>query len=895
MSRTRASKSGRRPAVRAAGSEPPVLREISAEEIWPQFRDLHENFPIGLYRTTPQGKVLLANSALLAMLRIGSLTELAQLNLEQGGYHPDYPRQQFKEAIEREGAVHGWESAWRRADGTTVYVRENARAVRDRDGRIVCYDGAVEDISELKQVEASLREAEARYRGLVESAFEGYVIHQGGFIIDANLAYARMFGYQLRELIGRPVLEMSAPEVRKKVRAIIARNDEKPYESIGLRKDGRPFFIETSGRSCAYRGQPARIAAVRDITERKQMEERLWMVMTAVESATDAIGISDVHGRHFYHNKALSDLFGYPTAGDLQAAGGGPALVKDPKVFREMFDRIQSGRPWIGELEMVRKDGSVFQAFERANAIQDETGRLIGLFGIITDITERKRAEKTLLESEERFRTVFEHAGEGIVVADVATKKLVHVNPAYCAMYGYSAEEMLQLQVDDLHPKDAVAHAKAEFAAQARREKVLSPNLPCLRKDGSVFFADVNTRPVTIAGQPMVVGFFTDVTIRRQVEADRANLSKLESTGLLAAGIAHDFNNLLTTIQLGVDLARTEITHQGTLRDTLQDVLDATQAARNLTRQFITLSHGCVPNRQLVEVEPLVRSAVRLVLSGTNVACQITASSPHQAAVLDADQIGQVVRNLALNAREAMPDGGKITITLDKVALPAGNETSLPPGDYLKLKIADEGKGIPPEVLPRIFDPYFSTKRRGEQKGMGLGLTVCHSIVRKHGGAITVESAPQQGTIFDVFLPASDLARPAKPPTSACPPAGRVLVMDDEANVRKLIGLAADRSGWEVTPATNGEEAIEHYRRALESGRPYDVVLLDLTVRTGMGAVDTVRVLRELHPSVHALVMSAYANHEVIEQYAAYGFANALIKPFSLASLRGLLSQIRSA
>ena len=280
------------------------------------------------------------------------------------------------------------------------------------------------------------------------------------------------------------------------------------------------------------------------------------------------------------------------------------------------------------------------------------------------------------------------------------------------------------------------------------------------------------------------------------------------------------------------------------------------------------------------------------MLSGSNVRADLSAAPDLWSAEIDPGQIERVVGNIVLNAREAMPAGGVITLHAANVGLRAGEIATLPAGEYLRLTVTDHGLGIPAAVLPKIFDPYFSTKQRGTQKGMGLGLTICHAIVRRHGGAITVASEIDAGTTLQVFLPASRKSPTPAPlvPTANVTRFGRILVMDDEADLRTAVRLALGIIGYTVELAKEGKSAVELYQQAKASGQPFDGVLLDLTVRGGMGGLAAMQLLRAFDPQVRAVVMSGYAEEDVLRDYARHGFISALAKPFDLESLRRALA-----
>jgi len=385
----------------------------------------------------------------------------------------------------------------------------------------------------------------------------------------------------------------------------------------------------------------------------------------------------------------------------------------------------------------------------------------------------------------------------------------------------------------------------------------------------------------------------TDITEHKQAEADRLILNKLESTGVLAAGIAHDFNNLLTVVLLDIELAEALIPPGDELGALLEEAKKAVVAAGSLTRQFIAFAKGGMPDRKTTFLPDLIRKSSQ-ALNGSNVRCEYFLADNLYLAELDEMQIGQVFQNLFQNAKEAMPEGGVISVKADNVVLAVRGKPSLPPGDYVRVTVEDHGDGITKDILPKIFDPYFSTKERGSQRGMGLGLTICHTVIRDHGGAIAVTSTVGEGTCFQIDLPASRklLAETKTPASAGIPRHGKVLVMDDEERLRKVMGLTLWGLGQEVEVAADGEMAVELYKKAKALNRPFDIVILDLTVRGGMGGLDTVQALLKIDPTVQAVVMSGYADHPVIQEFERHGFKGVVAKPFGRINLQEVLIRI---
>jgi signal transduction histidine kinase/CheY-like chemotaxis protein len=385
-----------------------------------------------------------------------------------------------------------------------------------------------------------------------------------------------------------------------------------------------------------------------------------------------------------------------------------------------------------------------------------------------------------------------------------------------------------------------------------------------------------------------------DITEHKRAENDRLILNNLQSTGILVGGIAHDFNNLLTMILLNLELAQTLTRPREELAHLLEQAKQATLTSGGLIQQLLTFATGGAPVRQPTRLSALIRDSVSLGASGSRLRCDFSLAEDLWLAEVDAGQIGQVIRNLVLNAREAMPEGGLISVRAENVVLGPQEDPSLPPGDYVRVSIADSGGGISKEVLSKIFDPYFSTKRRGTQKGMGLGLAICHTVIQKHGGAIAVESEPGVGTTFRLLLPASHkLLLDEKPSIPArLPRRGRILVMDDEEMVRKLVTRLLEQMGHEVALVEDGQSAVLAYESAKDQGRPFDLVILDLTVRDGVGGKETIRELLKIDPAVKAIVISGYANDPVVMEPKRYGFKGVLAKPFEKRKLRDILSQV---
>jgi signal transduction histidine kinase/ActR/RegA family two-component response regulator len=376
---------------------------------------------------------------------------------------------------------------------------------------------------------------------------------------------------------------------------------------------------------------------------------------------------------------------------------------------------------------------------------------------------------------------------------------------------------------------------------------------------------------------------------RRQLEEDLLRSRKLESLGVLAGGIAHDFNNLLTAILGNITLSLTATKATDEIHRRLIEAEKASMRAQDLTQQLLTFSRGGAPIREAASIGDLVSDTAGFALRGSNVRLDYEPNPGLWPAEVDPGQISQVINNLIINASQAMPDGGTVTVRTGNEAVAAGDPLPLAPGDYVTISVSDQGVGIFASHLQRIFDPYFTTK----QKGSGLGLATVYSIVKRHDGHIEVTSEPGRGATFKVWLPAAPHAKtaPREQVEELTQGNGRVLVMDDEPFVRDVIGAMLERLGYEPAFAEHGEEAIARYEEARRAGTPFDAVIMDLTVPGGMGGVEAARRLRELDPRVRIVVSSGYSNDPVMANFRDYGFVGVARKPFKVGELSRVMGE----
>jgi PAS domain S-box-containing protein len=506
------------------------------------------------------------------------------------------------------------------------------------------------------------------------------------------------------------------------------------------------------------------------------------------------------------------------------------------------------------------------------------------------------QALQSLQESEAKFRAIASTAADGLVVLD-NHGSITYWNHTAENMFGYTPEEALGRELHLLiAPRSYHEHYRRgfeQFIATGKGPAIgHTLDFTAVRKDGSSFPIEVSTSAIKLHGVWHAVGIIRDISERKKTETELMKLEKLDSLGILAGGIAHDFNNLLTVILGSISLAQLDANGSDSLCRRLSDGENAVLRARDLTQQLLTFAKGGAPVRKTASIRDIVKEASGFSLSGSNVKCVFAFDEDLKPAEIDAGQIGQVIHNLVINAVQAMPEGGTLRVICENAAVQGGSILPLRPGPYVRISVQDEGMGIPEALLPKIFDPYFTTK----PKGSGLGLATSYSIIKKHDGHINVESRPGAGSVFRVYIPASYQELPAKhpQPKAFVPGTGKVLVMDDEAEVRHVVGDMLKILGYEPVFARDGAEALAVYQDSVQSGLIFDAVIMDLTIPGGMGGKETIKKMLEVDPRARVIVASGYSNDPLMSAFESYGFSGVIAKPYTMDTLATTLRSVIS-
>jgi PAS domain S-box-containing protein len=531
---------------------------------------------------------------------------------------------------------------------------------------------------------------------------------------------------------------------------------------------------------------------------------------------------------------------------------------------------------------------------ELENRVEERTKELN------SEIIERKHVEQALQNSETNLIKAQEVAQIGSWHLNLSGNNLVWTDEIY-KMFGVPLGTPMNYEgfLELVHPEDKNYvdkkwKAAIEGAPYDIEHRLLIDNKVKWVREKAELVIDDNGS--TVEG----IGITQDITERKRLEETSLQAQKLESVGILAGGIAHDFNNILTGILGNISLAKIATSPESKVFKRLTEAENATDHATTLAKQLLTFSKGGVPIRETAYAMNLIKDSVSFSLRGSNISYEYSIQEDLWPVDMDMGQINQVISNLVINARHAMPGGGLLKVGAENITIGTDKEDTmdglLKEGQYIKISIDDNGTGIGKEHLDKIFDPYFTTK----EKGSGLGLATSYSIIKKHSGHITVESQIGAGTTFSIYLPASkkkiagDKGRegPAASLKEKKHKGMKVLVMDDEAVIRDVVGEMLTSLGYEVDFAIEGDEAIGMYRKAKESGEPFGAVIMDLTIPGGMGGKEAVKKLLEIDPGVKVIVSSGYYNDPIMANFRNYGFSGVINKPYTITDLGAMLHQV---
>ncbi len=903
--------------VRIYGASQDITERKRAEEALraseETYRNLFHNAQVGLFRTRIEdGKILESNEQLARMFGYSNREEFIAEYVTSRNYVDPGTRERMLELLRRDGFIENFEARFYRKDRAIFWARYSAR-IYPEHGWI---EGVAEDVTEWREAEEKLRQSEERYRLLAETTPDVIILHD----LDGRVQYVNRAGLELAgiteaEVIGKPITDfvssesLAAMEERRR-RRTRGNGGLFVYEAEFFDRQGRRHIMEAYSAPITRDGRVEQVLVVaRDISDRRRAEEALReseaRFRRLAEHAQDLIyryefvpqrgftyvspaatAITGFTPEEHYADPDLSFKLVHPDDRHLlEAAAQGSAPFDKPLLLR-----------WI------RKDGSLVWTEQRNVPIYDEHGRLVAIEGIARDMTARVQVEEELRRLRELYESIVQDVTEGLVLTD-AEGRITFANRALAAMLGYGEEELVGRPWLAFVPAE---HQAAAREADARRAAGESHRyeLELERRDGRRVAVLVGGRPRfepatgRFAGTLAVV---SDLTERKRAEEERARLQeqllqaqKLESIGRLAGGVAHDFNNMLNVIMGYADLMLYQLHKDDPMRKKAEEILKAARRSAALTGQLLAFSRKQALQPQVLDLNEHLRNLEKMLrrLIGEDIELSLTLADGLPSVLFDPGQLDQVVINLAVNARDAMPTGGRLlleTALVERDESYAATHPGMEAGSYVLLAITDTGCGMDRQTLARVFEPFFTTKERG--KGTGLGLSTVYGIVKQSHGHIWAYSEPGRGTTFKIYLPPTE-ARP-QAPAAAMPspaPAGgeHILVVEDDDSLRHLTKGLLERLGYRVSVAANGGEAVLLVE---EQGLKPDLVLTDV-VMPNMNGKELIDRLRRRQQHLKALFMSGYTDNAIVHHGVLDPGTPFIQKPFTIDELSAKLREV---
>ena len=844
------------------------------------------------------------------------------------------------ETLSRGNAVNV-ETMRRRKDGSLVAVSMLGTPIRVGGGQVAIYL-IYRDISEQKRAQEALRDSESKFRAVAETAPIAIYIHDGEKFLYVNPISEQISGYSRAELFEKGPWGIAHPDyldlLRRRSEAR-RKGDEVPtrYEFPILAKNGETRWLDFSAGSIRFEGRQAIVATAVDITERKRAENLQAALYRIADTSRQPGELSELfaaihrivselmYARNLYIALLDEDtqLVTFPYFVDSEDPAPAPRvlgrglteyvlrtgepLLATPEVLEGLVAKGEVNRigaaslDWLG-VPLKRGDHTfgvmVVQTYEPHVRYADKEKEILTFVSQhVASAIEHKRSEDRLRESEARYRSLVQTAVYGIYSASAVEDRFLDANPALVAMLGYaSAEELLALKVSrDVYwePEEG-----DRFLAEHRdRDRIDGVQARWKRKDGRPITVRLSGRTVRDARRQVVAlqMIAEDVTERAALELQLLQSQKMEAVGRLAGGVAHDFNNLLTVIKGYGELMLGELKANDPMRAEVEEIQKAADRAASLTRQLLAFSRRQVMAAKVIDLNSVVENMDKLLrrLLGENIELNTLLAAKLGAVKADPGQIEQVIMNLAVNARDAMPDGGKLTIetvNLDLDSFYAREPVNVAAGPYVMIAVSDTGVGMDADTQSRIFEPFFTTKEQG--KGTGLGLSTVYGIIKQSGGYIWVYSEPGRGTTFKVYLPR--VAEEAETEAGRGPAheshrgTETVLLVEDEDGVRALIRQVLARNGYQVLEARHGEEAL----MLAEGHRNVIHMLLTDVVLARMSGRELAQRLGPQRPEMQVIFMSGYTDEAIVHHGMLTPGTTFLQKPFTTESLMNKVREV---
>ena len=855
-----------------------------------RYRRLFENALVGVFRSTPNGRFQQVNPALVQMLGYDSAEELMTIYLPNDLYLDAAERAKLQAKYEPEGTMKGVEMTWKRKDGQKITVRLHGRTVRNELGTVQCYEGLVRDITQQKQIEEALIQEKAFVDAIIDS-LPGvfYLFDQEGKFLRWNENLEQVTGYASDDLAQMHPLRLIEPSERDKVSQAIQQvfdEGEAVIESYLLSKDGstNPYLL--TGRRILLKDEPVLSGLGIDISARKMTEERLRQsesnLRAIFNNTLQAFVLFDTQRRVLAANSVAHAWALRILGHSLEIGKQADELFAQFQLdnFLHLFEQVLQ-QETISQQRKITANNQIFWFESNYNPVINEAGTVVGVSLSVLNITGRKQAEEALNQSKTELQHILDSVPEGVLLL-LADGTIRLTNPV--------ADSFLAILAPDYQ------HARLSRLGQRSLAELLTSPPQGLWHEiemGEYTFEAI-ARPVensaTSSGWVMVL---RDITQERDIQRRVRRQERLAAVGQLAAGIAHDFNNILAVITLYSEL----LTHTGELSDQalvrVHTIQEQTKRATDLVQQILDFSRQSVIERRPLDLRAFLEEMVGLLTRTLPENIQVVLAEDEHECTIQADpsRIQQIIMNLAINARDAMPEGGVLRFNLAEMQtnefVPLSLQ-NLPPGKWVQIEVSDNGTGITAEMLPHIFEPFFTTKEVGQ--GSGLGLAQVYGIVQQHEGYINVETTIGQGTAFTMYFPSLQVEENITPGLEQSNlqfgRGQRILVVEDDEATRNALLDSLALLNYEVEMARNGREALGVLAA---QGDKISLVLSD-TVMPEMGGIALFHSMREQQLTTPIVLLTGHPLSNELESLRALGLAGWLSKPPSLINLSHLLA-----
>lgn len=873
------------------------------------FQIITDNIPVAIYVFGEQGEVIYVNpfSSTLTGYTKNELMKMPIFEL----IHPDHRQMVMERGQKRfsgETPPDHYDTMLQVKNGGSRWVELHVKKLEIHGRNIIL--GIAVDIKARKKAAGDLRRSEKRFKAFSENLQAMvYTYDSRGIFTYVNKMCEVITGYTRDELLGmhfNQLLHDDYKEVSSQ-RAIERRSgtvENKIYDIVGVNKDGSHRWWQLSGTLMEDdEAEITVLGSAMDITARvktkqalKESEEKFRLLFEHSSDPMLLLGEEafldcNLAAMKLLKAKSKEELYVHPAhiSPTMQPDG----LSSEKKAIAMIVEARRTG---FHRFEWMHCDleGRKFWADISLTIIPFENREI--LFVVMRDISAFKKLEFLLREEREQLSVTLRSIGDAVITTDLESR-IVLMNRVAERLTGWPQAEARSRRIDEVL---TIFKARTGEPAQNPLDQAIkhgtileiSEETLLRSRFGQDFLIADSASPIRNEKSEIIGGVlvFRDITDRNRMQEEVLKLRKLEGIGRLAGGIAHDFNNLLTGIIGNIEFATRQLDPQAkNVHENLEKAMKASLRASDLTQKLLTFAKGGDPIKKSTAISEVIKDSAEFSLLGSKVALDFDIDDNLWAAEVDAGQISQVIQNLVINAVHAMPEGGTITIRSQNIQSNSTRAAVLPlkAGTYVKISVRDHGCGITEDVRDKIFDPFYTTK----QEGSGLGLSVVHSIVSKHGGYIDVQSEPGKFTEFSVFLPAlgnvPNKVNKSATQKSESMATGRILVMDDEEFIREILSEILINLGYEVTAVNDGQQVLEKYQQ-----QDFSLVIMDLTIPGGLGGRETIKLLRKFDPQVKAVVSSGYSNDPVVAEYEKYGFCGYLNKPYIIKDITRLLEKI---